>query len=378
MADARRRRGHLVDRLVAAGDLAPGWVEAFLNVPRHAFLPEVLWRHDGEFLRPLRRAEEPEAWLALAYANDAVATQVDDGEPAGPGGTGWEATSSASQPSVVAVMLAALRVEAGMSVCEIGTGTGWNAALLAHRLGPGRLVSIEVDGQLAERARDTLHHAKAEVCVVHGDGTAGYPERAPYDRVIATAAVYDIPYAWVAQTRPGGLVLTPWRTEFHPGELLLLQVGPDGCARGNVIGTVSFMTVRAQRTPRGGFGDTSGDTADRTSTDLHPHSVTHDRHASFAVGLAVPHCQHTARHDPRTGAAVTWLLDPRTRSWAAVAADDKDDNYGDNSGATVHQHGPRRLWDEVYAAYTAWRDSGAPPASSWQVTVTSTGQHITR
>ncbi len=125
----------LADELTASGELTKDWCSAFLSVPRHAFIPEMIWRDNGHTLVPFRRADDPDGWLALAYGAGFVITQVDDGAPLGPDLTGRVITSSASWPDVVAYMLAALDVEVGMTVCEIGTGTGYNAALLAARLG---------------------------------------------------------------------------------------------------------------------------------------------------------------------------------------------------------------------------------------------------
>ncbi|MGH3495148.1 MAG: methyltransferase domain-containing protein, partial [Sciscionella sp.] len=98
-------------------------------------------------------------------------------------------SSSASRPDVVASMLAVLDVEAGMTVCEIGTGTGYNAAVLAARLGAENVTTIEIDPEIAARARRSLRATGHDVTVVTGDGALGYPPRAPYDRVIATASV---------------------------------------------------------------------------------------------------------------------------------------------------------------------------------------------
>lgn len=100
------------------------------------------------------------------------------------------------------------RGEPGMSVLEIGTDTGWNAALLAHQLGGANLTSVEIDPGIAAQARTAL--ADAGYGAVTGDGTLGHLSRAPYDRVISTACVYRVPYPWIAQTRPGGLIVTPW------------------------------------------------------------------------------------------------------------------------------------------------------------------------
>lgn len=135
------------------------WRTALAAVPRHEFIPDTVWiDNDGEgpALVPLHRGDDPDRWLELAYSDDAVITQIDDGHPAGPGRAGVILTSSASSPIIVAVMLAVLDIKLGHRVCEIGTGTGYNAALLAHRLGAEHVTRIEVDAAVAARARKAL------------------------------------------------------------------------------------------------------------------------------------------------------------------------------------------------------------------------------
>ena len=256
MADATALRQRMVEGLARQGELDERWRAAFTEVPRHEFIPELVWHHDREAgnhcdLVPLRRCEDPQGWLERAYADAPVNTQVDDGHPAGEAGYGFEVTSSASMPGVVAEMLTALQAEPGMRVLEIGTGTGYNAALLAHRLGAGNVVSVEVDPIVAEQARAALAAAGfSGVTVVTADGAEGYVPRAPYDRVISTVAVATVPHAWVAQTRPRGLVLTPWGSAYYPGGLLALTVHGDATATGRIVGPASFMWLRAQRIPR--------------------------------------------------------------------------------------------------------------------------------
>ena len=167
--------------MTASGDLTPLWRPAFEAVPRHRFIPDLVWREQRTLI-PLHKSDDPVTWLELAYANSPVITQVDDGHPIGPSLIGNEISSSASKPTVVAQMLTALQTEPGMSVLEIGTGTGYQAALLAHRLGGRNVTSIEIDAAVAAHARKALADADyGAVTVVTGDGAAGYPPRAPYD-----------------------------------------------------------------------------------------------------------------------------------------------------------------------------------------------------
>jgi protein-L-isoaspartate(D-aspartate) O-methyltransferase len=376
VTDAEVLRQRMVEGLVQRGELDERWRAAFSEVPRHAFIPELVWHQDRDAgshcdLVPLRRREDPQRWLERAYANAPVTTQVDDGHPIGEAGRGFEVTSSASMPAVVAQMLAALQVEPGMRVLEIGTGTGYNAALLAHRLGAGNVVSVEVDPAVAEHARRALAATGfGAVTVVSADGAQGYPPRAPYDRVISTVAVTEVPYPWVAQTRPGGRVLTPWGTPYYRGGLLALTVHPDDTATGGIVGPASFMWLRAQRIPRYTTSRImrDDDTASESTTDLHPWHVAGDVHAATAIGLRVPGCETFYHPDsPETG--TLYLVDQCSRSWATL-------HLTTEAPYAVRQSGARTLFDEVATAYRWWVHAGEPTVDAWRFTVTPGGQRI--
>ncbi|MFI2029483.1 methyltransferase domain-containing protein [Streptomyces buecherae] len=372
----RERSGHaeLGRRLAAAGVLAPDWAPAFAAVPRAAFLPEVMWPFDmaaGTSVA-VSRADDPAGWQAYADADVPVVTQWDDGAHSGRE-PGRVSTSSASMPSVVFRMLADLDVRPGDRVLEVGTGTGWNAALLAHRAGAGNVVSVEVDGAVAARARAALERFGAGVRVVHGDGYEGHREGAPYDRVIVTAGVRRVPFAWVRQTRPGGLVVLPWGTDYGNGDgIARLTVARDGrSAAGFFTGPVEFMKLRAQRLAPVVHGDyvTGGpEERDASATELTEDALLGERFAPqrFAVGLRVPRCHHVVA-ERRDGSRPVWFYGLDDRSWACVL-------FRDGASARVWQSGPRRLWDEVEAAYRWWEGEGGPGHERFGLTVTADGQ----
>jgi len=345
------------------------------EVPREVFIPEVIWRYAGDDLVPLRRCEEPQEWLRRTYGPRYVVTQVDDGTPAGPDGRGRMATSSASRPDIVALMLDAGHLEPGMRVLEIGTGTGYTAALLAERLGARNVTTIEIDPTLAARARAALATAGyGDVTVITGDGAQGHPDRAPFDRVLSTVATPRVPYAWVAQTRPGGLVVTPWGSAYKPAGLLSLTVGTDGTATGCLVNpTISFMELRDQRIIRAAITDVvrDADAPDLSETDLHACHLCNDNDALFAIAIQVPACHGeytpTADDDDRW---CVWFLDPSSRSWARF------DHQPHTRHWPVHQFGPRRLWDEVIAAYRRWEHAGRPAVTRWRFTITPDKQQI--
>ncbi len=162
----------------------PGVEMAFRAVPRHLFLPHT---------DPLS-----------AYQDKAIPLKT---SPRG------LTLSSASQPAMMAIMLEQLRLGSGMNVLEIGTASGYNAALIKHIVGDqGHVTSLEIDHELAEQAKDNLYAAgSADVLVVDRDGVSGFEPRAQYDRIIATAAVWDLPLNWRRQLRAGAkLVLPIW------------------------------------------------------------------------------------------------------------------------------------------------------------------------
>ncbi|MDA2806685.1 methyltransferase domain-containing protein [Nocardiopsis suaedae] len=362
----------LISMLLEAGALTPEWAPAFKELPRSAFLPEKMWAFDTRTGQSslVDRTASPESWTYWATADAPITVQWDDGAYGSPR-HGTVPTSSASMPSVVASMLRDLDAHPGMTVLELGTGTGWNAALLAHRLGPHAVTSIEADPEIARAARDNLRRVGGDVHVVAGDGLLGAPDRAPFDRVIATFGLRTVPATWVTQTRPGGILLVPWGTDFSPQDAVArLVVAEDGLsASGRFTGPVQFMKARSQRLAWPGGDRHVHDWPGRTSTT----SLTADDIApkdpygspAFVLGLLVDEAVHV-RHDDEHR-TVVWVYGLSDRSWAAAVFD------GDTGTGRVHQSGPRSLWDDVEAAWTWWERQGRPGVEEFGLTVTADG-----
>jgi protein-L-isoaspartate(D-aspartate) O-methyltransferase len=173
--DAAALRDRMVDEQLVSRDITDARVLAAMRaVPRHRFLPPVAW--------PRAHADSP--------------------VPIGAGQT-------MSQPYIVALMTQALRVEPGMRVLEVGTGSGYQAAVLAE-LG-ARVTSIEIVPELSAQAAGNLRVTGYldRVELVVGDGYAGRPDDPPWDRIIVTAAPDAVPPALLAQLGPGGVLLIP-------------------------------------------------------------------------------------------------------------------------------------------------------------------------
>ncbi|MEU5733185.1 methyltransferase domain-containing protein [Streptomyces antimycoticus] len=338
-------------------DIAEPWVRrAFEAVPRHEFVPGTVWVVDDGVYRPLRREDDPDRWARMVYdPAQAMTTQVDDGAPAPAGGD--VPTSSISAPTAVVTMLAELDLRPGHRVLEIGAGTGYNAALLAERAGAERVTTLDIDPDVADGARAALHRAGyGGVTVLEADGEQGWRRGAPYDRLVATASVTSIPWAWVEQVRPDGLILAPFRTAFCSHGLARLTVS-DGRAEGRFAGAVTFMAVRGQRArPRidGLFSTESWEESRESKADLDL-AVLADPHAEFAVGLRLADVVHWAQDGGH------WWCS--RDSWA-YAAD-----------GTVHQWGPRDLADETAEALAWWKAAGRPELFDFGMTVTADGHH---
>ncbi|MFF4115073.1 methyltransferase domain-containing protein [Streptomyces sp. NPDC001714] len=228
---AAAARAALVREIDAEGVWAaePVWREAFAEVPRHLFVPYYYVAGTRGYERRWGESPDPaarERWVRGAYEDVPLATRLRDGE----------LLSSSSQPSLMARMLVALGVADGDRVLEIGAGTGYNAALLAHRLGDDDLVTtVDVEPEITESARRHLAAAGYRPAVVTGDGARGVPERAPFDRIIATCALPSVPRAWVEQCAEGARILTPVATG-----LLTLTVRGGG-AEGRFLPSAAFF-----------------------------------------------------------------------------------------------------------------------------------------
>jgi protein-L-isoaspartate(D-aspartate) O-methyltransferase len=181
---AVRLRSGLVATLVADGSISSSSLEAaFLAVPRHMFAPEVS--------------------IQEAYANDVVRTKRD---------RHGVTISSVSAPWLQAMMLEQAGLRPRMRCLEIGSG-GYNAALMAEIVGPkGEVTTVDIDADVTERARRCLDAAGYErVNVVLADAEHGVPDHAPYDRIIVTVGVWDVPPAWPAQIAGNGRIVVPLR-----------------------------------------------------------------------------------------------------------------------------------------------------------------------
>ncbi|MEV4224788.1 ATP-grasp peptide maturase system methyltransferase [Nonomuraea sp. NPDC049725] len=351
-------------RALAAGVGSPGWREALEAVPRENFLGDSVYRLDPDLgWVPTHRSQMgPDEWLTLAYTDETWVTQVDGvmAEDAAEPVTILRPTSSSTLPSLVVRMLEAAGIREGDRVLEIGTGTGYSTALMCHRLGEDAVTSIECDPVIAARARRAVNEAGYWPTLVEGDGLLGHEAGAPYDRLIATCAVRGIPAAWPRQIRPEGTITTPMLGWLGGVAFAHLQVSERGDASGRFLDDdVYFMPARTHAAPgrpaiRMGLGEVR-------YSELDP-AILKDDTALFVAQLAIPQGHHG-------WAEGTLVLYDTTGSQADVSP-------ADGGGWKVHQHGPRRLWDEVEKAIAVWQEAGQPHQSGFGLTVTGEEQWV--
>lgn len=171
-------------------------LQAVRETPRHRFVH----RFQADRAGPVEDFDAGRH-LAAVYS-DRVLTHV------GPDDAALDSTNS--QPSYVLWLLHRLGLEPGQRVLEVGSGSGWLAAVMGRLIGTGSVVGVEILGALARRSRDDLAALGiANVAVVEGDGAAGHAAGAPYDRAMITAAVWDLPAALFDQVAEGGRLLLP-------------------------------------------------------------------------------------------------------------------------------------------------------------------------
>ncbi|MGK3943371.1 ATP-grasp peptide maturase system methyltransferase [Streptomyces caeruleatus] len=360
--------GQLIDRMTACGSLrTEPWKRAAQAVPRHEFLRGGFFRRVPGTAAWTPVLEGEEGWLTGCYADESLVTQI-----AGTivptdihGEIMREPTSSSTLPSLVLRMLEELQTEPDAKVLEIGTGTGYSTAVLCARLGEEHVTSIEYDRDVAVRARNALGRLQMYPTLITGDGLLGYEGGAPYDRIIATCGVREIPAAWIEQTRPGGLILATVGGWLGSSELARLTVHEDGTASGPLLaGAVSFMLARPQMARTLGLLPDLNTGREREA--VIGADVLDDWTSRFVVQAAVPSAQRlTLEQDGRVEHV---LVDAESGSWALV--------YEDGAHWIVRQNDNTDLWGVVEEQLGRWRVAGAPALTEFTVHVTPNSQTI--
>lgn len=377
-----RKLGDLADQLTASGHLrsAP-WRKAFLSVRRHVFVPR-FWRDLEPGAFPARwhmvdsATSEHDDWLDTVYSDRTLATEL-TGVPAvnGPG-MHPQVTSSSTMPSLVMAMLEDLAVTDDMNVLEIGTGTGYNAALLCARLGDAHVTSIDINPELVALARVRLAEHGYHPHLVAGDGADGASDRGPFDRIIATCGLHEIPGAWIRQTAERGKILLNVLGPFNQHALLRLDVHAGRVSGRFVPQSGGFMPRRTDShiafDPVVRIDRVDDDITTRSTTRLDPTLLYRDPSWGLVCQSSQPLRSRQICLDEDCSRLATEIATTDGRSWALVHHD--PDPRGRH---TVEQSGRQHLWDEIEQHHRTWRAHGEPAYDEIDVEVDPDTSRIT-
>jgi protein-L-isoaspartate(D-aspartate) O-methyltransferase len=369
---ARPYTDALVAALKSEGKLSSPLVEsAFKHVPRHPFIDQfflletndrrIQWRH----VQP-SSVQNTDAWLRAVYTNRPVVTAYDEYNAP---------TSSSSSPDAMALMLEASQLRPGLRVLEIGTGTGYNAALLAHIVGdPHKIFTVEIDAALARRAQQRLNQVAGEGITVYvGDGLRGYAPGAPYERMIATGSYHKVPLDWLDQLQPGGILLMNLRGHLGACAFLkIVKVGPQRVAHGTFLAGSDFMELRDAQAPSHRVTDLVARYLGRPAVAQKPFtcaefdpSVLWDHRLEFLLQLSFPEMYFTSvQVDPMCPC----LIDTASDTMLVFRPTDRQGEW------FVEIKGQEHLWKRVVQAYRWWIDTGAADIDAYLLEIDAFGK----
>ncbi|MGK5529646.1 methyltransferase domain-containing protein [Streptomyces sp. URMC 129] len=365
-------RAELTRTLTAAGHLRTGaWRNAVEAVPRHTFLGDGVFRRCGGGWEPVT-AGHPD-WLPLCYRDAPAVTRV-AGIRADEVGSAIprKPTHSCPAPGLAVRMLEEAGIEDGMRVLHIGTGTGYLTALLSHRLGDDRVTTVEINPDIAQRARKSLARAGYYPRVIAGDGVTGWPpgHRAPasWDRIISTCAVITVPSLWFGLIRPEGRIVTPLSGRLGATALARFTVGEGGplsdphVAIGRLIAPAGtdLPLARPQGPPPLGPLPDIGSAEERPALVV-PADLG-DPTARFVAQAAAPWIQHVGLPDGH----LYW--DPEAKVWAALRQDGEK---------WLVRQSAYPIWNRVEEQITRWRADSSPALHEFSVAATVDGHLVT-
>lgn len=371
-------RRELVDTIVAAFDAETRltWQSILFGVPREIFVPAYYEQAGDDQWHEVsvHNAEQRQRWLSGVYRDETLIIQLADvpiPEPLG-GGTDKMWTSSSTAPSLMVRMLHELELADRHRVLEIGTGSGYNAALLCSRVGDSNVTSVDISPELIDAARGHLAEIGHHPSLITGDGWDGYQPNAPYDRIIATCAVEAIPTAWLDQLATGGIVLTDWRRHIG-GTIVKLRKDQDGLLTGKFVSDwAGFMYLRHTASvalPIGTAPPIADNDTHSDTTDVDPRLLLTDPSFVFLIQVYLRDCRlaQTFWRDTEEPAI---RITAEDGSWCEVNCRPVHGRYELVNG------GDRHLWRTVEQAHEWWERHQRPSWNQFGMTVTATDQWI--
>jgi protein-L-isoaspartate(D-aspartate) O-methyltransferase len=369
-----RLRQALVNQLKEQGAIRSYAVEqAFLMVAREHFVP-FFYQEDTQskkmdWIRFDAAQSSEEAYLEHIYRDQPLVIRID--------ARGWPVSSS-SLPSVMAKMLEALDVHPGQRVLEIGTGSGYNAALLASLAGdPRNVFTIERDALLAQRASAVLDETVGNgVTVITGDGFLGSTHTGPYQRIMATASVPTIPPAWIAQLAPGGKLVMDLHGPLASG-FLVVEKAEDGKTTGYFLDEpLYFMPLETDALvmPEAKSSELvkhpSLATFRLPGDAIFPHKLF-DSSFGWFLQWSLPGCQvRTQKRRLATGLTQHTILFFSTKALLSFRRQETEDTW------QVHVYG-QPLWDDLQQSWHDFLSLGMPRPQEYRLVVED-GHHSIR
>ncbi|MFE1176844.1 methyltransferase domain-containing protein [Streptomyces sp. NPDC058773] len=358
---------NLASILVETGDLAsPHWKAAFEETPRHVFVP-AYFQSQGGTPTVWKRVDsaDGEDWYNPIYTNTTLVTRLDQqsGE-ASERQTSGVPTSSSTQPSLTARMLEILDIQEDDEVLDAGTGSGYQAALIAHRQkGAQRLVTADIDPELTEAAQASLKTLGYEPDVLTVDVSAWRWQK-QFHKVIVTCSLPRITATLQAAVAPGGRLVA---NVFPPlsSALAVLDAHSDGRLEGRFhVDGGSFMPARGLTAdPR----PSSGELPDESegATDL-PITAFDSYHFNFLLAAQLPGVQLQYGTDDN-GQAMRRLVMP-DGTWAAGY-------FPADEPSLFRESGARGIWETVVSRWAWFVENGHPTWDRFGLTVTPEGEH---
>lgn len=270
-------------------------------------------------------------------------------------------TSSSTLPGLIVRMLHLRNPDEQDQVLDVGTGSGYSAALLAHGLGDKQVTTTDVDPYLVHAARERLANFGRTPHLEVADATGSLPDT-DYDRIIATVSIRSIPPAWLDALRPGGKIVT---TITGTSLLITAEKHPDGVARGRVQpDPATFMRTRRDTDYPARLDHVYDAARDQPGTETQQLTgplpdLWDDWELRCLYELDSPDIENrSATRDD--GSQLLWLL-AADGSWARA----------DSKTKTLHQAGPRRLWDDLERVRARWTTAGRFPLHTMAVELTA-------
>lgn len=344
------------------------WRPLVANTPRHHFVPH--WWERSNDAWTLRTFDDGD-WFRAVYRDASLVTRVGPhhADRAKPGDHPvGRPTSSATLPSLVVEMLRRAYLDDADALLYVGTGTGYGTALAVRRLSPEQVVSLDVDPHLVETARERLDALNLYPRIETADATGALPVATEsMDRIVSMVSVRTVPPSWLTALCYGGRLVT---TIAGTSLIIVAEKENDGGATGRVLwDRAGFMPVRhGPDYPPGPaklLAVAREQDGEETTTGPYPVvQVTEAWDLDSMLSVTAPGIVHEYRE--RNGHRTAIMAHP-DGSWARATAEGTD-------RPTVHQGGPRRLWDILDGIRHDWLATGELPVRGARVFITPDGR----